>query len=112
MTEITVVQLNLNHTKLAQDDISRKIAKINAKQPTELFIFCIQEPYIFKGSHARKPLSCKVYCSKQKPRTAIYSHEQLQNTWYIEALSNSDCTVIQTRIKNRDTLIALSLIHI
>ena len=47
MSEIKVLQLNLNHAKLAQDEISRKISKINIKIPTELFIFCIQEPYIF-----------------------------------------------------------------
>ena len=106
LTDINLLQLNLNRTKLAQDDISRRIGKINIKNPVELFIFCIQEPYIFKKQHARRPLSCKVFCAKENPRTAIYCHEQLQNTWFIESLSNRDCTVIQTRINKKDTIIA------
>ena len=30
----------------------------------------------------------------------------MPNVWYIESLSNRDCTVIQTKIKGRDTIIA------
>ena len=103
--KIACIQINLNHSKLAQDNIAGKISTFNKKQ-NELFIICAQEPYIHNKVHARRPLSCKVFCNKDKPRTAIYTHNNLQNTWYLENLSNRDCTVIQTRIKNRDTLIA------
>ena len=106
MTEIKIHQVNLNHTKLAQDNICGQIAKLNIKTPPILYIFCIQEPYIFHGKHARKPHSCKVFTTTDSPRTAIYCHENLQHTWYIEALSNKDCTVIQTRINKKDTIIA------
>ena len=80
MTEIKIHQINLNHTKLAQDNISGQIAKLNIRNPPTLFIFCIQEPYIFHGKHARKPQSCKVFTSNESPRTAIYCHENLQHT--------------------------------
>lgn len=106
MMSIQVAQINLNHTKLAQEEISRKIQAHNKKDPVELFIYCIQEPYVHKKAHAKKPLSCKIYCAKNSPRTAIYAHEYLSNTWYIEDLSNRDCTVIQTRINNRETIVA------
>ena len=36
----------------------------------------------------------------------VYTHDYLANTWYIEDLSNRDCTVIQTRINHRETIIA------
>ena len=106
MTEIKITQLNLNHAKLAQDNINGKIAKLNIKDPPILYIFCIQEPYLFHKKHARKPVSCKSFMIADSPRTAIYTHQNLQNTWFIESLSNRDCTVIQTIINKKDTIIA------
>ena len=103
--KIACIQLNINHTKLAQDHISSKISQMN-KLKQDLFIICVQEPYIHNKSHVRRPLSCKVYCNKEKPRTAIYTHNNLHNTWFLEHLSNRDSTVIQTRIKNKDTIVA------
>ena len=103
MEPIQFIQVNLNHTKLAQDNIAREIARFN-KNSTN-FIIGTQEPYVHGGKHARKPLSCTVYTSKSTPRTAIYTSNAL-NCWYIEALSNADCTVIQTKINNRQTVIA------
>ena len=103
MEPIEFIQVNLNHTKLAQDNIAREIAIANKKSSN--FIFCIQEPYVHGGKHARKPLSCTVYTCKSNPRTAIYTSNAL-NCWFIESLSNKDCTVIQTKINNRQTVIA------
>ena len=103
MEPIEFIQVNLNHTKLAQDNIAREIVKFNKKSTN--FILCTQEPYVHGGKHARKPLSCTVYTCKSNPRTAIYTSNNL-NCWYIEALSNRDCTVIQTKINSRQTVIA------
>ena len=69
------------------------------------FIICVQEPYyVFRQRHARKPKSCNTYCTLESPRTAIYTSNQ-SNTWCIESLSTRDFTVIQAKIKSRETLI-------
>ena len=52
MAEITVTQLNLNHTKLAQDDVARKIAIMNVKTPIQPYIFCMQENHYHAGCTA------------------------------------------------------------
>ena len=57
------------------------------------------------GKAAKQPLSCNKYTYNTKPRVAIYTH-QTQKSWYIETLSNRDCVAIQTKINNRDTIIA------
>ena len=99
---ISCLQINLNHSKLAQDCIANKIKSWNNNQ-TE-FIICVQEPYVYGSKHARKPKSCNTYCSEKSPRTAIYLSKNLV-AWYIESLSTRDITVIQTKIKSRATLI-------
>ena len=99
---ISCLQINLNHSKLAQDCVANKIQALNNKQ-TE-FIICVQEPYVYGSKHARKPKSCNTYCSDNNPRTAINLSKNLI-AWYIESLSTRDVTVIQTKIKSRETLI-------
>ena len=99
---ISCLQINLNHSKLAQDCVANKIKALNNKQSE--FIICVQEPYVYRSIHARKPKSCNTYCSTNSPRTAIYSSQNII-AWYIEALSTRDITAIQTRIKSRETLI-------
>ena len=44
---ISCLQINLNHSKLAQDCIANKIRGLNCKQSE--FIICVQEPYIYMG---------------------------------------------------------------
>ena len=99
---ISCLQINLNHSKLAQDCVANKIKALNNKQ-TE-FVICVQEPYVYGSKHARKPKSCNTYCSEKSPRTAIYLSKNLV-AWFIESLSTRDITVIQTKIKSRETLI-------
>ena len=101
MVAISCLQINLNHSKLAQDCIASKIQAFNNKQ-TE-FIICVQEPYVYGAKHARKPKSCNIFCS-DNPRTAIYLSKNL-TAWFIESLSTRDITVIQTKIKSRETLV-------
>ena len=59
---INCLQINLNHSKLAQDCIANKIQAFNKKQ--QEFIICVQEPYVYKLKHARKPKSCNTYCNE------------------------------------------------
>ena len=66
---ISCLQINLNHSKLAQDCVASKIKALNNKQ-TE-FIICVQEPYVYRSKHARKPKFCSTYCSNNNPRTAF-----------------------------------------
>ena len=99
---VSCLQINLNHTKLAQDCVASKIQAMNTKQ-TE-FIICVQEPYAYGSKHARKPKSCNTYCHEENPRTAIYISKNLV-AWFIESLTTKDITVIHTKIKSRETLI-------
>ena len=101
-TAISCLQINLNHSKLAQDCVANKIKGLNNKN-TE-FIICVQEPYVYGSRHARKPKSCNTYCCEENPRTAIYASKNLV-AWFIESLTTRDITVIQTKIKSRETLI-------
>ena len=73
MAPICCLQINLNHSKLAQDCVANKIKAFNTKQNN--FIICVQEPYVFRQRHARKPKSCNTYCTLESPRTAIYTHQ-------------------------------------
>ena len=102
MAAISCLQINLNHSKLAQDCVANKIQALNNKQAE--FIFCVQEPYVYGGKHARKPKSCYTYCHENSPRAAIYLSKNII-AWFIESLTTRDITVIQTKIKSRETLI-------
>ena len=102
LAAISCLQINLNHCKSAQDCVADKIKAFNNNEAS--FIVCVQEPYVFRSKHARKPKSCNTYCSENNPRTAIYSSKNLV-TWFIESLSTNDITVIQMKIKSRETLI-------
>ena len=99
---VSCLQINLNHSKLAQDCVASKIQAMNIKQNE--FIICVQEPYVYGSKHARQPKSCKIFCCDKNPRAAIYLSKNLI-AWYIESLSTRDITVIQTKIKSRETLI-------
>ena len=99
---ISCLQINLNHSKLAQDCIASKIHSFNNKK--EEFIICAQEPYVYGSKHARKPKSSNTYCVDKNPRTAIYSSNNII-AWFIESLSTRDITVIQTKIKSSETLV-------
>ena len=99
---ISCLQINLNHSKLAQDCVASKIQTLNNKQSE--FIICVQKPYVYGTKHAWKPKSCNTYCNDSSPRAAIYFSKNLI-AWYIESLSTRDITVIQTKIKSRETLI-------
>ena len=66
MAAISCLQINLNHSKLAQDCVANKIKVFNTKQNN--FIICVQEPYIFRQRHARKTkiMQYLLYTGKSK----------------------------------------------
>ena len=77
---ISCLQINLNHSKLAQDCIANKIQSFNKKQHE--FIICVQEPYVYRSKHARKPKSCNIYCSENSPRAAVCLSKNII-AWFI-----------------------------
>ena len=89
--------------------IQTKIKSFNNQQVE--FIICVQEPYVYRGKHARKPKSCNTNCNDNNTRAAIYLSKNL-TAWFIESLSTRDITVIQTKIKSRETLITVSYTHL
>ena len=96
------VQINLQKSKQGQLEIGKRIRKMNqSKTP---FICLVQEPMMYKNKLSLQPQSCNRYNHSTKPRTAIYTDKNTQ-AWYVESLSTGDITVIQTKIKNRSTMI-------
>ena len=53
MAAISCLQINLNHSKLAQDCVASKIQAMNNKQNE--FIICVQEPYAVSYTHLTLP---------------------------------------------------------
>ena len=96
------VQINLQKSKQGQIEIGKNIRKMNKTNTP--FICLIQEPMMYKNKLSMQPHSCKRYNHNVKPRTAIYTDMQT-HSWYIESLSTGDITVIQTKLKNRSTMI-------
>ena len=67
-------QINLNHSKLAQEHIANRINLYNKN--SDPFCICVQEPYVYGGKAAKQPLSCNKYNFIKHPRTAIYTSKQ------------------------------------
>ena len=53
---------------------------------------------------AWQPTPCKIFGVQRNPRTLIYTDIN-RPAWFVESLSNSDITVVQTTINNRSTLL-------
>ena len=77
LVAISCLQINLNHSKLAQDCIANKIQTLNNKR--EEFIICIQEPYVYGSKHAKKPKSCNTYCNDNNPLVVLTLRRKQQN---------------------------------
>ena len=59
---------------------------------------------MYRNKLSLQPQSCNRYNHLTKPRTVIYTDKNTQ-AWYVESLSTGDLTVIQTKIRNRSTMI-------
>ena len=59
---------------------------------------------VVKERAAWQPNSCKKYGVQKKPRTLIYTDNN-RPAWFVETLSNSDITVVQTTINKKSTLL-------
>ena len=97
-----MTQTNLQKLKQGQLEEGRKIQACNKKQLP--FIHFIQEPMVVHARAAWQPTSCKRFGVQANPRTLIYTDSN-RPAWFIESLSNSDITVVQTLINRRSTLL-------
>ena len=99
---IKVLQLNLQHSKMAQVTVGNWIDK-NKSNP---YICLCQEPYVYQNNAQMQPHTSQKYIGGQgnHPRTAIYTSKTIQ-AWFIESLSNRDMTAIVVRINSRETLV-------
>ena len=88
--------------KQGQLEVSQRIQASNRRQLP--FIHFIQEPMVIHERAAWQPTSCKKFGVQRNPRTLIYTDIN-RPAWFVESLSNSDITVIQTTINNRSTLL-------
>ena len=96
------VQINLQKSKQGQCEIGKRIRKMNMNKTP--FICLVQEPMMYRNKLSLQPQSCNRYNHQSKPRTAIYTDKNTQ-AWYVESLSTGDITVIQTKIRNRSTMV-------
>ena len=99
---LKITQTNLQKSKRGQLEVSQRIQASNRRQLP--FIHFIQEPMVIHGRAAWQPTSCKKFGVQINPRTLIYTDIN-RPAWFVESLSNSDITVVQTTINNRSTLL-------
>ena len=99
---VKFLQLNLQHSKMAQITVGNWIDK----QKDGLYICLCQEPYVYQNNALMQPRTSLKYIGGQgnHPRTAIYTSEAIK-AWYIESLSHRDLTAIVVNINRRETLI-------
>ena len=83
-------------------EVSRRIQAYNKAQLP--FIYFVQEPLVIHGKAAWQPTTCKKFGVQKNPRTLIYTDNN-RPAWYVESLSNSDITVVQTTVNSRSTLL-------
>ena len=102
ITSIRLLQLNLQHSKLAQINLNNWIDK----HKQDNYICLCQEPYIYKANASMQPRTSSKYIGGQgsTPRTAIYTSPTIK-AWFIEELSNRDITVIVIKLNKRETMI-------
>ena len=112
--QVKILQLNLQHSKMAQISVGNWIDK----QKDGLCICLCQEPYVYQNNALMQPRTSIKYIGGQgnHPRSAIYTARNIK-AWHIESLSNRDLfliiiiisgkgmTAIVVNINNRETLI-------
>ena len=100
--QVKFLQLNLQHSKMAQLSVGNWIDK----QKDGLYVCLCQEPYVYQNNAAMQPRTSMQYIGGQgnHPRTAIYTAKAIK-AWHIETLSNRDMTAIVVKLNNRETLI-------
>ena len=100
--QVKFLQLNLQHSKMAQISIGNWIDK----QKNHPYICLCQEPYVYQNNTQMQPRTSTKYIGGQgnHPRTAIYTSKTIK-AWFIETISNRDLTAIVVKINNRETLI-------
>ena len=102
--DLNFIQINTNKAKRATDDLVLFAKKFS--NPLAL----VQEPYANGKNIIPSPASdLKVFANSdrsKRPRACIYYHKCLQNKlWFMDSLTNEDCTTIQTKIDNMQVLL-------
>ncbi|KAL5249176.1 hypothetical protein ACHWQZ_G000615 [Mnemiopsis leidyi] len=102
---INFTQINLHKSKAALGDLTLFIK--NKENP---FILA-QEPHvngkniISKVSRDMRTVSSS--STETRPRACIYHHKSLcDKLWILDSLNTRDCTVVQTKVDGRDTILA------
>ena len=100
--QVKFLQLNLQHSKMAQITVGNWIDK----QKDGLYICLCQEPYVYQNKALMQPSTSIKYIGGQgnHPRTVIYTSKTIK-AWYIESLSHRDLTAIIVKINHCETLI-------
>ena len=102
--DLNFIQINTNKSKRATDDLvifAKKFANP---------LMLVQEPYANGKNIIPSPASdLKVFANSdrlKRPRACIYYHKCLQNKlWFMDSLTNEDCTTVQTKIDNTQVLL-------
>ena len=100
--QIRFLQLNLQHSKMAQITVGNWIDK----QKDGLYLCLCQEPYVYQNNALMQPNASMKNIGGQgnHPRTAIYTSKAIK-AWFIVSISHRDLTAIVVKIYNRETLI-------
>ena len=80
--QVKFLQLNLQHSKMAQITVGNWIDK----QKDGLYICLCQEPYVYQNNALMQPRTSMKYIGGQgnHPRTAIYTAKAIK-AWHIES---------------------------
>ena len=100
--QVNLLQLNLQHSKMAQITVGNWMDK----QKDGLYICLCQELYVYQNNVLMQPHTSTQYVGGQgnHPRLAIYTSKAIK-AWHIESLSHRDLTAIAVEINNCETQI-------
>jgi hypothetical protein len=99
-TKLKCIQLNLQHSRLATDNLRKIIEEGNTD------FLCIQEPYAIRSKIAGLPKNLKIFTSGEgKHRAAIIVNNTEVDTMLIKQLSDEDAVVLEVITGNKKIII-------
>jgi len=88
--KLKCIQLNLQHSRLATENLNKIIEEENTD------ILCLQEPYEIRNKVAGMPRRLKIFTAEEgKHRAAIVVNNNHLDTLLIKQLSDKDTVVIE-----------------
>jgi hypothetical protein len=100
-TQIKCIQINLQHSRVATDNLM----KIIAEDGTD--ILCIQEPYTIQNKTVGMPKKYKIFASGGgRNRAAIVVTNNQVDTLLLKQLSDVDTVVLEVTIENAKIILA------